>query len=741
MDEDARYAARTEELKAGIARLAEGSNSAPDSSKAPGHGEPSGGRHAAPLGTAAVDEEVLTAIREAVQRSVSLSVTEAVSTAVRQTLAPTLEDAAALEPRLAALEDALQGVGERLESIARDASALMTATLDGLTQQVALLGPPHSLPSPAVAMEADDPAGANRAGDEPLLALRSDIADALEYVRDELFTRTERGFEALRQALAAGRESSLPAPGGIAADRAELGSAQASLAAAREQLEVGAEAQRADLSALADGVRDDVEAALGQLQKQLGTLSSGVGEVLAEGLTRLEERATSLGERGQADALQPLLSTTRDAVASVLADVRAAAIGQREQVAGLRDDVQLVADRLTGAGRALVEYLAGRDVQLERVRDELAGRFLADVLDGLPAGGREAATRRATGLLQRRREARDAARWREGLAPSPSLPEGVADEDELLRLIDAGRRPSDAAPKTASAGSADVATRGPAGSADAAARPAGIDSAGPTTEASRIDSAGPTTEPAVAGSTAPPVKRPGTGGTDPIKAAGTGLTPGARLRPAKAPRSGRAEARAGTRPVPGSPARADAPAAAGAAPVPGGSSEVGAPAASGSPGAEPPPPGGPAATATPAAKASPTRHRQGPSPVSPGGGPRPTPGTPARPSPTPRPAPTASPSPGAAPRPAPTTSPSPGAAPRPTPGAAPRPTPGAAPRPTPGAAPRPTPGAAPRPAPTASPSPGAVPRPTPGGTPRPPPGAGPRKSPGPRPRPRPRPRP
>ncbi len=726
--------------------------------------------------------------------SVSLSVTEAVSTAVTQTLAPTLEDAAALEPRLAALEDALQGVGERLESIARDASALMTATLDGLTQQVALLGPPHSLPSPAVAMEADDPAGANRAGDEPLLALRSDIADALEYVRDELFTRTERGFEALRQALAAGRESSLPAPGGIAADRAELGSAQASLAAAREQLEVGAEAQRADLSALADGVRDDVEAALGQLQKQLGTLSSGVGEVLAEGLTRLEERATSLGERGQADALQPLLSTTRDAVASVLADVRAAAIGQREQVAGLRDDVQLVADRLTGAGRALVEYLAGRDVQLERVRDELAGRFLADVLDGLPAGGREAATRRATGLLQRRREARDAARWREGLAPSPSLPEGVADEDELLRLIDAGRRPSDAAPKTASAGSADVATRGPAGSADAAARPAGIDSAGPTTEASRIDSAGPT-EPAVAGSAAPSAKRPGTGGTDPIKAAGTGLTPGARLRPAKAPRSGRTEARAGTRPVPGSPARADAPAAAGAAPVPGGSSEVGAPAASGSPGAAPPPPGGPAATATPAAKASPTRHRQGPSPVLPGGGPRPTPGTPARPSPTPRPAPTASPSPGAAPRPTPTASPSPGAtsrptrgaaprptptaspspgaAPRPSPGAAPRPSPGAAPRPTPtaspspgaaprptptaspspGAAPRPTPGAAPRPTPTASPSPGAAPRPspgaaprptpgaaprpTPGAAPRPTPGAGPRPSPGPRPRPRP----
>jgi len=714
MDEDARYAARTEELKAGIARLAEGSTSVPDSSKAPGHGEPSGGRHAAPLGTAAVDEEVLAAIREAVQRSVSLSVTEAVSTAVTQTLAPTLEDAAALEPRLAALEDALQGVGERLESIARDASALMTATLDGLTQQVALLGSPHSLPSPAV--EADDPAGANRAGDEPLLALRSDIADALEYVRDELFTRTERGFEALRQALAAGRESSLPAPGGIAAaDRAELGSAQASLAAAREQLEVGAEAQRADLSALADGVRDDVEAALGQLQQQLGTLSRGVREVLAEGLTRLEERATSLGERGQADALQPLLSTTRDAVASVLADVRAATIGQREQVAGLRDDVQLVADRLTGAGRALVEYLAGRDVQLERVRDELAGRFLADVLDGLPAGGREAATRRATGLLQRRREARDAARWREGLAPSPSLPEGVADEDELLRLIDAGRRPSDAAPKTASAGSADVATRGPAGSADAAARPAGIDSAGPTTEASRIDSAGRPMEPAVAGSTAPPAKRPGTGGTDPIKAAGTGLTPGARLRPAKAPRSGRTGARAGTRPVPGSPARADAPAAAGAPPVPGGPAEVGALAASGSPGAEPPPPCGPAATATPAAKASPTRHRQGPSPVLPGGGPRPTPGTPARPSPTPRPTPTASPSPGAAPRP------SPGAAPRPAPGGAPRPTPTASP--SPGAAPRPTPGAAPRP--------------TPGAAPRPTPGAGPRPSPGPRPRPRP----
>jgi hypothetical protein len=256
-----------------------------------------------------------------------------------------------------------------------------------------------------------------------------------------------------------------------------------SLAAAREQLEAGAEAQRADLSALADGVRDDVETALGQLQHHLATLSRGIQDGLGEGMARLEDRAATLTVQGQTAALEPLVEGAREAVSSVMADVRAVVADQRQQLAGLRGDVQLVADRLVGAGQALVEHLAGRDLRLERARDELAGRLLADLLTGLPARERETAVRRAAGLLQRRRETRDATRWREGMTPEPNLPAEVADEDELLRLIDA-RRPAaatsaatPAAPTTEFAPLPDAVIQAaprprPAKRAPAAARPA-----------------------------------------------------------------------------------------------------------------------------------------------------------------------------------------------------------------------------------------------------------------------------
>ncbi len=101
-----------------------------------------------------------------------------------------------------------------------------------------------------------------------------------------------------------------------------------------------------------------------------------------------------------------------------------------ESVAGAGQDLDAGTERLSEAGHALVDYLDQRDRLLEAERD----RVLHDVLDafasGLSSRERTALAGRVGDALTRRRDARDAQRYREVAAPSPrgsagALPEPV----------------------------------------------------------------------------------------------------------------------------------------------------------------------------------------------------------------------------------------------------------------------------------------------------------------------------
>ncbi|MGH3744201.1 MAG: hypothetical protein ACRDTP_05015, partial [Mycobacteriales bacterium] len=132
--------------------------------------------------------QVDSAVRGAVGASLPGLVSDAVSSAVTGTL-PLLvisvadavterlqsPDTEGIEARLAALEDALDEVGDRLEALTRDQASTTVASLDDLRTQLAdLRAEPHA------------PGAADDGRREDFDALREDLADALDYVRTSL---------------------------------------------------------------------------------------------------------------------------------------------------------------------------------------------------------------------------------------------------------------------------------------------------------------------------------------------------------------------------------------------------------------------------------------------------------------------------------------------------------------------------------------------------------------------------
>ena len=405
--DEARYAARTAELKARIAELAAG----PDPAQ----------QEALAADEAALQDRVRNAVEQAVGEAVGRTlpgallaglgsdlqdlVARAAEAGVHEALPepqpPDEEGGAGVEPRLAALEDALDGVGERLESMARDGISTLAETMDELGRKVA------TLTELVLARPAEPPAaaaGASKADVDELLGLRADLADALEYLRDAVV---------------------VPLRGELASLRSDV---QTQITESLTQVHVEVEGMAATaLGGVQDevfgGARDAVAAALAELRdRPVATPAAG-------------QDVTAFGAGEQSAALVEL----REQFIAALAELHDRQIDQIRELAEVRSAVTGMGERLSAVGRALLDHLAGRDLLLEQVRDEHAAQLLSDVLAGLGPAERGAATQRAAGLLQRRREARDAARWRAGRPATPTRPPDVAEEDELVRLLeDAG---------------------------------------------------------------------------------------------------------------------------------------------------------------------------------------------------------------------------------------------------------------------------------------------------------------
>ena len=129
----------------------------------------------------------------------------------------------------------------------------------------------------------------------------------------------------------------------------------------------------------------------------------------AELLTLLERQA------GRADLELAAARTSGESGTQLLAEVREART-QLQGSTGLLTGAQAVLEagvrRMQTSGDALMRYLDDRDVAVESERDRVLREVLEDFAASLHARERRTLSRRFLAVVDRRRDARDAARWR-----------------------------------------------------------------------------------------------------------------------------------------------------------------------------------------------------------------------------------------------------------------------------------------------------------------------------------------
>ncbi len=208
----------------------------------------------------------------------------------------------------------------------------------------------------------------------------------------------------------------------VAAMRVEAGQDRAAVALLGEQTDVRG-AQLADrvgelggrVEVLGEQVHAGVDAserALAALAEASRALESTVDGFRLEWPTRTFEVVE--GARAVADAV---VRDVRAEVLRQLETVRSELDRATGRVEGAREDVRAGSDRLAQAGQGLVAYLEQRDRLLETERDRTLYEVLEVFTRGLSNPERTALTERVSKALDRRRDARDAERYRAGADP------------------------------------------------------------------------------------------------------------------------------------------------------------------------------------------------------------------------------------------------------------------------------------------------------------------------------------
>jgi hypothetical protein len=140
---------------------------------------------------------------------------------------------------------------------------------------------------------------------------------------------------------------------------------------------------------------------------------------------------------------EEMIETTRaarealDDSADLLAEVRAVRAelhGSTGLLTGAQAVLEAGVRRMQTSGDALVHYLDDRDVALEAERDRVLRDVLEDFAASLHARERRTLARRLIDVVDRRRDARDAARWRREHGT------GQAAADEDVRPVRGGPR-------------------------------------------------------------------------------------------------------------------------------------------------------------------------------------------------------------------------------------------------------------------------------------------------------------
>ena len=418
----------------------------------------------------------------------------AVEATLREVLPELLREHFAVAAAAPPVDDS--GLAARLSAL-QDAVGKLAGQLDALAA-------PRSAAPPAAGIDAAAAdATADQVSDQMLgefESLRGDLAGALEYVQAQLnerteagFARTERALDELRRAPDDAVTTELAAA--VTAARQEVETARRDLDEARVGLTRTAgelDSSRGALTAAAGQVQEQVTGRLAALDDRLETTSATTREQLMAMLAPLRDdvlaaaessaadsRALSDGVRADLDAMfvdlrerlgtlsNEVLATARDgaheqaraAIEATVVQLSGVVADAEREVTTSRLELQRLSDRVVAAGRALVDHLAGRELLLEQVRHEMAAELVTELAAGMTDRDRQAASKRMAGLLQRRRDQRDAQRWREGRPAVPSLPPDVSDENELLALLDLSTAPADdAGPGRSRAPEPDAAT-------------------------------------------------------------------------------------------------------------------------------------------------------------------------------------------------------------------------------------------------------------------------------------------
>ena len=225
-----------------------------------------------------------------------------------------------------------------------------------------------------------------------------------------------------------------------------------------------------DLTDRVDATRDNaiearlsaLEAAISRLQDAVidgfADVSSRVADEVGGALSRVEQANTAVRagftadlaavRSDLADALEEVeqhgatahsvLEAVQNEVKSGLDDMSQALTGQLGAIRGVTGTLDGSTDRLVGAGQALLAYLGERDQWLERERDRVLHDVLEEFAAGLSGRGRRSLTGRMREVVDRRRDARDAERFRrtqEGAAviEIPSVPPELAVLSEPIK--------------------------------------------------------------------------------------------------------------------------------------------------------------------------------------------------------------------------------------------------------------------------------------------------------------------
>jgi hypothetical protein len=192
-----------------------------------------------------------------------------------------------------------------------------------------------------------------------------------------------------------------------------------------EALERATVATRDDVDNQLNELRSDFADAIDEVRQHVETTVTTSGESVAGALADMQgewrPRVDAVVEDGRT-AARSVLTEIQTEVQRAMSDLRDALDGQVGAIGTVTGYLSGGTDRLVAAGQSLLAYLGERDRLLERERDRVLHEVLDEFAEGLSARERRAVASRVGEAVDRRRDARDAARFRKTADPDPEVP-------------------------------------------------------------------------------------------------------------------------------------------------------------------------------------------------------------------------------------------------------------------------------------------------------------------------------